>query len=328
MHQMRVMHRDLKPANIFLTAKGQVKVGDLGLSRALSENTMQAHSKVGTPLYMSPEVLRGKGYAFKSDVWSLGCILYELAVLRSPFKEEGLSLYGLFQKISKGEYPEVPAPYSDELRRMVHRMLDVNVEKRATIDDVCNVSKKMRIITEEARRKRKELEAAKKAEEAAKKYVQKVESSSGGRLPFRRRFVKGGNARSSFRRGKIGFKPARWGRTGFEDADFPWARRKDAEGRWIGAQVAEGDAVETSHSVLDRSEQGHTHHLHLHRWRKARSRQSLRTAWRYFRPARVLAGGRIASASSPNTPQVSSNSSTSATRVPRHPRSLEQRPFC
>ena len=107
MHQMRVMHRDLKPANIFLTAKGQVKVGDLGLSRALSENTMQAHSKVGTPLYMSPEVLRGKGYAFKSDVWSLGCILYELAVLRSPFKEEGLSLYGLFQKISKGEYPEV-----------------------------------------------------------------------------------------------------------------------------------------------------------------------------------------------------------------------------
>ena len=71
---MRVMHRDLKPANIFLTAEGQVKVGDLGLSRALSENTMQAHSKVGTPLYMSPEVLRGKGYAFKSDVWSLGCI--------------------------------------------------------------------------------------------------------------------------------------------------------------------------------------------------------------------------------------------------------------
>ena len=141
---------------------------------------MQAHSKVGTPLYMSPEVLRGKGYAFKSDVWSLGCILYELAVLKSPFKEEGLSLYGLFQKINKGKYPDVPAPYSDELRTMVHRMLDVDVSKRATIDDVCNVSKKMRRITEEARRKRKEQEAALKAEEAAKKYVQKIENSSGG----------------------------------------------------------------------------------------------------------------------------------------------------
>ena len=97
------MHRDLKPANIFLMADGTIKVGDLGLSRSLSENTLQAHSKVGTPLYMSPEVLRGNGYDFKSDVWSLGCILYELAALKSPFKEEGLNLYGLFQKINKGK---------------------------------------------------------------------------------------------------------------------------------------------------------------------------------------------------------------------------------
>ena len=88
MHSKRIMHRDLKPANIFLMADGTIKVGDLGLSRSLSENTLVAHSKVGTPLYMSPEVLRGNGYDFKSDVWSLGCILYELAALKSPFKEE------------------------------------------------------------------------------------------------------------------------------------------------------------------------------------------------------------------------------------------------
>lgn len=60
----------------------------------------QAFSKVGTPLYMSPEVLRGGGYSWSSDVWSLGCVLYELAMLRSPFKSEGLNLYSLFQKIS------------------------------------------------------------------------------------------------------------------------------------------------------------------------------------------------------------------------------------
>ena len=59
-------------------ANGTVKVGDLGLGRYLSEQTMEAFSKVGTPLYMSPEVLKGKGYDWKSDVWSLGCILYAM----------------------------------------------------------------------------------------------------------------------------------------------------------------------------------------------------------------------------------------------------------
>ncbi|CAM9257884.1 unnamed protein product, partial [Hapterophycus canaliculatus] len=111
MHQQGVMHRDLKPANIFLTLKGQVKVGDLGLGRLMKigdgdgngggqAEEQQAFSKVGTPLYMSPEVLRGGGYSWSSDVWSLGCVLYELAMLRSPFKSEGLNLYSLFQKIS------------------------------------------------------------------------------------------------------------------------------------------------------------------------------------------------------------------------------------
>ena len=70
MHEQRILHRDLKPANVFLTLNGTVKVGDLGLGRMMSEHTFEAHSKVGTPLYMSPEVLRGDGYDWKSDVWS------------------------------------------------------------------------------------------------------------------------------------------------------------------------------------------------------------------------------------------------------------------
>ena len=68
----------LQPANIFLTTDGTIKVGDLGLSREMSDETMQAFSKVGTPLYMSPEVLKGDGYDFKSDIWSMGCLLYEV----------------------------------------------------------------------------------------------------------------------------------------------------------------------------------------------------------------------------------------------------------
>jgi NIMA (never in mitosis gene a)-related kinase len=78
MKSKRIMHRDLKPANIFISGEGLLKVGDLGLGRQLSSQTIEAYSRVGTPLYMSPEVLNGEGYDWKSDIWSLGCIAYEL----------------------------------------------------------------------------------------------------------------------------------------------------------------------------------------------------------------------------------------------------------
>jgi len=144
MHERRIMHRDLKPANIFLTLSGCVKVGDLGLGRLFSENTMEAHTKVGTPLYMSPEVLRGNGYDWKSDIWSLGCVLYELAMLRSPFKSEGLNLYGLFQKISKGDFEPLPDHYSSHLCNLTYRMISVNPDDRPGIEEVCRIAKEGR----------------------------------------------------------------------------------------------------------------------------------------------------------------------------------------
>jgi serine/threonine protein kinase len=68
MHSHRILHRDLKPANILLTAEGQIKVTDFGLSRGVSNNTAVLYSKVGTPLYMAPEVIIGKGYGCVSGV--------------------------------------------------------------------------------------------------------------------------------------------------------------------------------------------------------------------------------------------------------------------
>ena len=98
MHAKRIMHRDLKPANIFVALDGSLKLGDLGLGRYFSSQTIEAYSRVGTPLYMSPEVLQGSGYDWKSDVWSLGCVAYELICLKSPFKNEDqkMNLYDLF----------------------------------------------------------------------------------------------------------------------------------------------------------------------------------------------------------------------------------------
>ena len=108
---------------------------------------MYLHLQVGTPLYMSPEVLRGDGYDFKSDIWSLGCLLYELAMLKSPFKSEGLNLYSLFQKISQGEYQPLPENYSEELRVLAYAMISTNSEDRPEIGEVCMRASKMRAAT-------------------------------------------------------------------------------------------------------------------------------------------------------------------------------------
>ncbi|KAM7303942.1 serine/threonine-protein kinase Nek7 isoform X1 [Ixodes scapularis] len=146
MHQKRIMHRDIKPSNVFVTSQGVVKLGDLGLGRFFSLKTVSAYSLVGTPYYMSPERIREEEYDFRSDVWSLGCLLYEMAAHQSPFHCDKRNLFSLLKKIVDSDYPPIPSNiYSDELRALVAVCIDPIPEKRRDISYASRVANQMHL---------------------------------------------------------------------------------------------------------------------------------------------------------------------------------------
>jgi NIMA (never in mitosis gene a)-related kinase len=130
-HSKKVIHRDLKSQNIFMTKAGAIKLGDFGIAKHLSRTVEKMKTVVGTPYYMSPEICESRDYSFKTDIWSLGVILYEMCELRLPF--EGNSLPVLALKISKGEYAALTANYSKELKVLVKTLLQNNPNKRPSI---------------------------------------------------------------------------------------------------------------------------------------------------------------------------------------------------
>ncbi|XP_014788481.1 serine/threonine-protein kinase Nek1 isoform X3 [Octopus bimaculoides] len=133
-HDKNILHRDIKSQNIFLTKDGTVKIGDFGISKVLNSTCDMAKTCIGTPFYLSPEICENRPYNTKSDIWSLGCVLYELTNLRHPF--EARNLNNLVFKIVSGRYPPVPAKYSSNLRDLISVMLKRSAIERPSINNV------------------------------------------------------------------------------------------------------------------------------------------------------------------------------------------------
>ncbi len=142
LHDLKILHRDLKSANVFLLSDGTAKLGDLNVSKVARRGL--GYTQTGTPYYASPEVWKDEPYDNKSDIWSLGCVLYEMITLRPPFRAENME--GLFQKVIKGQINRIPDRFSDDLFTIVKLLLQVNSDNRPSCDRILkNVIVKKRI---------------------------------------------------------------------------------------------------------------------------------------------------------------------------------------
>ena len=120
-HDKKVLHRDLKSGNIFVTKRGIMKLGDFGIARVLSNTKSKAKTVVGTPFYLSPEIINSEHYSFKSDIWSLGVLLYEMAALTPPFNAP--SLHQLAAKIINANYAPLPEHFSPAVTELIELMI-------------------------------------------------------------------------------------------------------------------------------------------------------------------------------------------------------------
>ncbi|CAI2386759.1 unnamed protein product [Moneuplotes crassus] len=134
LHKMKILHRDIKSANVFLFKNSVAKLGDLNVSKVMKSSLCV--TQTGTPYYSSPEVWKDQPYGFKSDVWSIGCVLYELCALQPPFR--GKDMKHLYQKVIKGKYQQIPSCYSKELRHIIKAMLIVDCKERPSCEALLN----------------------------------------------------------------------------------------------------------------------------------------------------------------------------------------------
>jgi len=138
-HKKNILHRDLKTQNIFLTTQNIIKIGDFGISKTLSHTLDLATTAIGTPHYLSPEICQRKPYNHKSDMWSLGCVLYELCALKLAFPSE--NFMQLVHAICRGTYAPIPRKfYSAKLSDLIQVLLRPLPERRPSVEQLLSCS--------------------------------------------------------------------------------------------------------------------------------------------------------------------------------------------
>jgi len=136
LHDMQIVHRDIKCANVFLNKDGQVKLGDLNVSKVAKGDNLK--TQTGTPYYASPEVWQDKPYDHRSDIWSLGCVAYELITLNPPFQAK--DMHGLYKKVIRGVYPRLPLTFTSQLSQSIQACLQVNPKNRPLTQQILDMN--------------------------------------------------------------------------------------------------------------------------------------------------------------------------------------------
>ena len=190
LHENNIIHRDLKSANIYLMKDGTIKIGDLNVSKIAKIG--MAYTQTGTPYYASPEIWLDKPYDFKSDVWSLGCILYELCQLKPPFR--GTSLKNLCYNIQRGIYEPIMSFYSEELKKIIYLMLRTDPKMRPTTGQIL----KSKLINN----KKKELKVGQELDRIEMERYEKKELIDTIKMPRNMREINGNLPNNKYNKNK------------------------------------------------------------------------------------------------------------------------------
>ena len=156
LHSKGVIHRDIKLLNIFMNKDKEIKIGDMGMSKIIEGDVDNMNmSRVGTPLFLAPELVKKEKYDYKIDVWSLGCSLYHLAKLVPPFNEDNLIKLG--NAIVNSKPKELPHVYSQEFKVLVNALLVKDKNKRVSAKEAIElyIPEKVKMKYKEKMRKRK-----------------------------------------------------------------------------------------------------------------------------------------------------------------------------